>query len=203
MIERVAKKMIAWQIKKKYLPEKEKELYTYAYGLLIGQGVNIIIACLLALALHSFIPVFHFLLFYIPLRSYAGGYHAKSYTICTLFSNALVLLICLINKIVPGESILSINLLGSGVCGTMIFFLSPVQDVYKPLEKIEKDCYSKRSRAIWFGETACWIVCYWLGFRDISLAITTGHFILAVLLGIGSIKNYYQVTVQNPPKSFN
>lgn len=190
MIEKLAKKVVFWQVHKNYLPQRDTKLYIYAYGLLIGQVVNIIIACLLATFFHAFITVFLFLLFYIPLRSYAGGYHAKSYTVCTLFSTVLVLLVCLINNMVPCELILSINLLSSGACGIMIFFLSPVQDMNKLLEKVEKDCYRKRSRVIWIGETACWMVCYWSGFRDISLAITTGHFIIAVLLGVGSIKNY-------------
>lgn len=45
MIEKLAEKIVSWQIKKKYISQKDRALYCYAYGLLVGQAVNLLIAC--------------------------------------------------------------------------------------------------------------------------------------------------------------
>ena len=53
MNEKLAEKLVAWQIKHHYLSSEEKRLYQYAYELLIGQAVNLLIAGLLAVLFHA------------------------------------------------------------------------------------------------------------------------------------------------------
>ncbi|WP_313135095.1 accessory gene regulator B family protein, partial [Anaerocolumna sp.] len=62
MIEKLAKKVVTWQVQKNYLLIKDEKLYIYAYELLIGQAVNILIACFLAIAFHAYTTVLIFLL---------------------------------------------------------------------------------------------------------------------------------------------
>ena len=47
MIEKLAKSLVAWQIKNEYLKPADQNLYQYGFELLIGQAVNLLIACLL------------------------------------------------------------------------------------------------------------------------------------------------------------
>jgi len=189
MIEKLAKKVVTWQVQKNYLLIKDEKLYIYAYELLIGQAVNILIACFLAIVFHAYTTVLIFLVSYIPLRSYAGGHHAKSYNMCTIASTVMVCIICIAAKIIPYDSIIWVNLAGGIISGILIFMLAPVQDHNKPLEQVERECYRKRSREIWAAETALWAICYLLNARNISLAVTLGHLALSVMLCIGSVKN--------------
>ncbi len=191
MIEKLAKKVVAWQVKKDHLSKKDEKLYTYAYELLIGQAVNIMIACFLAIVFHSYTTVLIFLASYIPLRSYAGGYHAKTYNMCTIVSTVLMYIVCIAAKVIPPHYIIWVNLGGGIISGILIFIFAPVQDYNKPLDQAERECYRRRSREVWTAETVLLVICYLLNARNISLAVTLGHLVLSVLLCIGSVKNKY------------
>lgn len=186
MIDSFAKRIVFWQMRKKYLSGKDEKMYIYAYGLLIGQAINIIIACLLAIIFNAYITVFIFLAFYIPLRTYAGGYHARTYDMCTLASAVLICIVCFISKMIPYNFILGTNLTIGVISGILIFALAPIEDCNKPLEYTERDCYRRRSRVIWIVETVIWMICYWMKAENISLAISLGHFALSIMLCLGN-----------------
>lgn len=194
MIESLSKILVSWQISKGYLHKEKESLYTYAYELLIGQAINLLIACFLAFIFHSYMTVFVYLISYIPLRSYAGGHHADTYFACTIVSAGLICAACIAVRAVPSEYILRVNLSGACVGGFIIFLLAPVQDYNKPLDQEERVRYRRRSRVIWLIETALWIVCLMAGARTISLTIVFAHITLSLLLCLGILKNKYRMS---------
>lgn len=189
MIEAWARKVVKWQVKNSHLSEKDDELYTYAYGLLIGQIINILIACLLAVVFDAYVVVAVYLVSYIPLRSYAGGHHADSYGMCTMISAAILSIVCILTQVIVVEFVLWINIIGSLFAGSAILVLAPVEDHNKKLEQEEQRRYRKISIAIWFIETIIWILFYCGNIANISLVITLSHMTVAVLLIAGAIKN--------------
>lgn len=189
MIERMAERVVAWQISRHYLLPEDQALYQYAFGLLIGQAVNLLIACLLAVILKEYQTVFVFLLFFIPLRSFAGGHHADHYTTCTLLSALMLLGICIMAKRIPKDAVMMVNLVSGAVCGALVCLLAPVEDHNKPLDQTERRRYGIRSRIIWGVETLTWIFCYRAGAVKASLAIALGHLALSILLCAGAVKN--------------
>ncbi|ANU46821.1 hypothetical protein ADH76_31745 [Enterocloster clostridioformis] len=191
MIEKLAESLVAWQVKKHYLLEKDRNLYTYAYELLIGQAVNVLIACLLAVLLDACLIVFVFLASFFPLRSYAGGHHADNFNICTIISTLIVCMVCIASKVIPLEAVLSVSITAGIVSGGLIYKWAPVEDQNKPLSMAEKKQYRKTSILIWMIECTIWIVSYWIGARDVSLAIALGHLLLSALLCAGVIKNKF------------
>lgn len=198
MIENLAEKIVNWQIKKQYLPEKDSKLYTYAYGLLIGQIVNFLIACLLAIFFDAYLIVFVYMIFFIPLRSYAGGHHADNYQICTIISTIMLCAVCLMARVIPLEFIIVVNIAVSFLSGGLIFLFAPVQDSQKPLDSKERKRYRKFSIFIWIIETSVWIVLYFFGAKLISLAIILNHLSVAVLLFMGIIKNNRINKIEHP-----
>lgn len=191
MIEKLAKSMVSWQMKRNYLCEKDINLYTYAYELFIGQAVNILIACLLAIVFNAGLTVLVFLLSFFPLRSYAGGHHADSYNTCTVISSLIVCAVCIASKVIPPEAVLTVNIATELISGGLIFKLAPMEDRNKPLNVSEKRQYRKYSILIWGVEIIFWIVSYYAGAKNISLAISLGHLSLSVLLFAGIVKNRY------------
>ncbi len=189
MIEKLANYFVTWQVKRSYLSSEEQKLYQYAYELLIGQVVNLLIACLLAVIFRAYITVPVFLAFFIPLRSYAGGHHADNFNTCTVVSASMLCIVCIIEKRIPEGAVLAADFLASGLCGLCIFLLAPVEDPNKPFDQKERIRYQKRSRSIWGIEVILWLLCYGIGAREISLAAALGHLAVAVLLCAGVIKN--------------
>lgn len=189
MIEKLAERFVAWQIKHHYLSSNEERLYQYAFELLIGQAINLMIACLLAVIFHTYMVVFIFLLAFIPLRSYAGGHHADSSNVCTVISSLILLSVCLLSRIIfTREVILAVGVMTVVISGVAVFSLAPVEDQNKPLDQVERERYGRWSRFIWGLETVIWSVCYCIQKQWISLGIILAHLAVAILLCAGVIK---------------
>ena len=189
MIERLAERLVTWQIKNKYLTFQDQKLYQYAFELLIGQVVNLLIACLLAVVFRAYDTVLMFLFSFIPLRSYAGGHHADNFNTCTMISTGMLCCVCWAAKWIPYEAVFAVSLICSSVCGALIFFLAPVEDHNKPLDRRERKIYGRIARGIWAAEALIGVICYQKGIHKISLVIALSHFMLILLLIAGIVKN--------------
>lgn len=87
----------------KYILEKfilqqgtsDSDKIVYLYGLSAGITIleNIVITLILGYIFGNLIQTMIFLLSYIPLRSYAGGYHAKTEQVCFIFSTLLIIVV--------------------------------------------------------------------------------------------------------------
>ena len=189
MNEKLAEKLVAWQIKHHYLSSEEKRLYQYAYELLIGQAVNLLIAGLLAVLFHAYVTVAVFLLAFIPLRSYAGGHHADSSNVCTIISALMICLVCVLSGSVPEDTALPLGMVTAVVSGVPVFLLAPVADQKKPLDEEEKRRYGRRSRVIWGLEPVVWTACCCRRMYSICFAVLYAHLSAAILLCAGVVKN--------------
>lgn len=192
MIEKLAKRLVAWQMEKGYLKAADQNLYQFGFELLLGQAVNLLIACLLAVVFQAYVTVFLFLVSFIPLRSFAGGHHADSYEVCTIVSNVIICAVCILAKRIPEEAILAVNLASGILCGVFIFLFAPVEDHNKPLDDRERSRYGLLSKVIWGIETLIWTGCYLFHRKNISLVMGLAHMAVAILLCGGIIKKKYR-----------
>lgn len=158
-------------MERNYIKEKDCGLYTYAYELLLGQTVNVLIACILAVVFHAYLTVFIFLAAYIPLRSYAGGHHAETNGICTVVSAVIFCVVCTIAKLIPLQSFTWVSLAALAISGFMVFSFAPVDSHSRPLDEQERKRYRKRSRVIWVVETLIWV-----GFTVYSSGLSAWQF---------------------------
>lgn len=169
------------------IEEKEKEIYAYGLhqGLLIILNVatTIIIGILFNMLWESMI----FMISYIPLRTYAGGYHARTQCKCYLFSIAIIITSLLLIIIIPTTGFFILSLIITS--GITIYVLAPVEDNNKPLDTIEKKSYKKLTKNILIIEILAILVLYILKFKNMSLVICIAIFILSCMLVIGKFKN--------------
>lgn len=188
MIEKLAAKLIDWQIKKCYIRQKDRAVYCYAYELLIGQAINLLIACLLMIVFDAYLLLAVYLAAYIPLRSYAGGHHASSSNACTVISAGVLILVCAASKVIPAESYIYINSLSTAAGGYLMLRAVPVQAVNKPLEEEERAVYRKRSIAIWSIEVLISGLLYGLGYSTAGFAVCLAHITILFFLCLGIVK---------------
>ena len=158
MLKRMAEQLVLWQIKKGYLQKEQQALYSYGYEALFNQLINILLACAIAVIFRAPLQVLVFLLGYIPLRSYSGGYHANTNGACTLVSAFLTAGVCLAAKWMPQILKIAILPLGFLVSGFMILRFAPVWDKNKKLDEAETICYRRRSRMMDGGSGSCRLV---------------------------------------------
>lgn len=164
---------------------KDKEIYTYGLVQGLVMIINIVTTVLIGFALGMVMECCVFLALYIPIRRYAGGYHAKTQARCYLFSIIMILVSMWMIENIAWT--LQINLIISVNSSVVILILAPVEDANKLLDYEEKRVYKKRTRVIL--SILLILACFISGMRSILSVVVL---VLSVMLIIGKIKNYNQ-----------
>lgn len=189
MIKKLSQGIVERQIQRSFLTEEDRSTYEYAYEILIDKIVNIVVAIAIAAIFQSFFTVAVFLVSYIPLRTYAGGYHARTNGGCA-FASAVVLCIVSIgmNNFQAVYYIYLMVIMGI-VSSVIIWYLAPVEDLNKPLDELEAKTYRSKARVIWGLEIVISIILCVIGLTYIGLIIVVSQTLLAVMLVVGKINN--------------
>ncbi len=186
-MKQAAEKFVAWQINKGTLVEADRAVYQYAYELLLGQIINILLAGIIAVLFKAPLAVVVFLVCYIPLRSFCGGYHADTNLGCSIVSVLILCANCYV-YISAGKFVLTWYPVMYFMAGYMVMRYAPVHDHNKPLDRKETMRYQTVSRIIWTAEAVIGGVLYWQQIR-VGIAAAFSHLILAIMLGLGVLKN--------------
>jgi len=158
MSEKLASKLVNLAIGYGVVKEDDEELYLYSYQITIEFVFSWASILILSVFLHTFLGTLFFMAFYIPLRLYAGGYHAKSFSGCYFLSIATYLVFCFIEPYV--SAYLPIYaLIGIVLClSAVIAYLAPIEDPNKPMELADMKRCEKRARVILFLQVVVIII---------------------------------------------
>lgn len=175
-----------WLIIKGFANEEEKEIIEY--GLYQGflMLINIFTTFFLGFIFNVFWQSIIFLISYMLLRTYAGGYHANTKNRCYILS-VVIMIICffLINNF---ELTMKFGVLLSAISGILIFTLAPVANDVKPLEEVEVKIYKNKARKIFVIEFAIAIIAEMLGKNSIFGTIVLSISTTSILLALGYLK---------------
>ena len=92
MWKKMAGRLFELQSRNGILEEKDRRLYEYAYGVLLGRVVIYLIIVILGIITGNWMEMIVFLLPFTVLRQYAGGIHLEKAGGCMAVSGILVLL---------------------------------------------------------------------------------------------------------------
>ena len=176
MLEKIATKLTAHMIKEKIVPAEDEEIYVYGWSLILSHAGSFLTMFLVAALTGEVLGTLIFLAAMIPLRSYAGGFHADTYFKCFLLSMsgyAIALAVALLWPIhVYGWTLM---LLLFSVLVT--FSVAPVDHPNKPLKEIRRWQHKVVSRVIVSVE-AVLVLGLWVLLSDAR------HYLLWAMLGI-------------------
>lgn len=124
---------------------------------------------------------------YIPLRSYAGGFHAKTPLRCYVYSILMIAAVLTVLRFVPGQ----IGYDGAAylVSGVVFWKLAPVEDPNKPLDEMEKRVFRRRTMHVWLLESAVILVLFLLRQQMAGRCVVLSMLVLSGMLIAGKIKN--------------
>ena len=186
MMEHFAEKTIIKLVQLGSIKEEEKEIY--AYGL--QQGIFIILNIATTITIgyisHMLWQNILFMVAYLPLRSFAGGYHARTQLRCYLYSIILTSIVLSAVRFIPWTSFICIGL--ALFAGVIIFILSPVEDINKPLDQAEVIMYKKRTSIILLLEMIVILFLLLFELNNILPCITVSLLTLSVMLVLGKLK---------------
>ncbi len=173
----------------KFMAE-DKELYRYG----IQQGLNLALNMLTTMLIGCLCGMFYssvlFLLSYMPLRSFCGGYHAKTHFRCYIYSVVMITCILLAAKYFTFSVLVYEILILVGFA--VILLLAPVEDQNKMLDSDEKRIFRKKACIIAALEILIYHICLIANLVNNYKILAMSICSLSILMIIGRIKNFIQ-----------
>lgn len=161
----------------------------YQYGFQIGMEVclNTIISILIAIYFHMEWETIIFFVVFMLLRSYAGGLHLNTYISCLICSCMSLLGLLMIVKYWNVDSSLSMGI----VFISLIFikFLSPVQDMNRPISPDEMKMFGKKLNYSILVIILLSVIFYVLQLKKMLLMISVTTSFMTCILILGKL-NY-------------
>lgn len=175
-------------IKNKILNIKNREVYVYSIEVILLNLVLLLSLLGISIVGNSLLLFIGFLLFFIPIRTFAGGYHAKHSETCFGISVGLYIVAMIIFNQFPNlyKNALVIVLFILAIAILLIW--SPLKNPNHPLA----DYQYKRNRRVVFGIVIIDIMLFVI-FTKMNDAIASGEAIFIILasvfLAIGKLES--------------
>lgn len=131
-----------------HLKDSKEEIYVYGFEIIISTMFGFASILLCSLFLHSFSLGVIFLLFFVPLRLFVGGYHAETYGKCFVISNLTYLLVWFINHILWNKFSFQIWFVVFFIVSFYIIRNSPVIHPAQPINEAKQLRSKKITRGI-------------------------------------------------------
>jgi accessory gene regulator B len=157
MIQTAVNRVISNFIKEGIVTEEDRELYEYGMYHGITMAAGWITAIIAGIAMRMARQSLLFLIFFIPVRKYAGGYHAKSQLGCYLCSTIMLVAILVALKFCPFYyGVFTVSLSFSAIC---LWLLSPMAAPLKPVSLEDKKNTEEKHCCIGAGVRTWFCAC--------------------------------------------
>lgn len=169
------------------VPSEDRELYEYG----IRQGslmvINLVTALLIGMFMGMILQSIVFMLVYIPMRSYAGGYHASTQLRCYLLSIPFMLVALYGIRMIPWNAYICLGTLFLIVI--VVYKLAPVENANRPFSEMEFKIFKKRARIIASVLCIAAIVFWAVGVKQIAASIIMALLMISIMLILGLLIN--------------
>jgi accessory gene regulator B len=167
---------------------EDKEIYRYGIQQGLNIALNILTTIIIGILCGMVYPSILFLFCYMPLRSFCGGYHAKTHLRCYIYSILTITCILLVAKHFTFSTIVyEIFVILSCV---VILLLAPIEDKNKVLDSDEKQVFRKKSLIIALFELIIYHIFLITNLTNSYKILSLSVLFLSILMIVGQIKNY-------------
>ncbi len=187
MFEKAALHITEWMENNKIIEPDRMVVVKWGIRNILDTLFNLATFLTIGILMHMPIETIVFTLGYIPLRSYAGGYHAKTPFRCWILSNFILLFALLCVHYLSRCPFILWTLAILSVI--FLIILMPVSDIHKPLSDVDKHRYKRRGVYILFFEIIVSVLFSIINLQVITYSIFFVWIILSVMLVLGKIKN--------------
>jgi len=182
MFTGVAIKVVENMEKNDVIAYEDREIYLFGVQQSLIILLNLLTMAIIGLTLGAFGHIVTFSIAYIPLRSFAGGYHASTPMKCYIASSAMIVCVALLSRLVFIENIPIIILLL--LIGIIIMVLSPIGNENKPLDSLEKKVYKKKAVTICIIQIVIAVIFLSLSVHFVSIGIFWAQAMVLLLLSL-------------------
>lgn len=191
LLTRLSRKIVNDLTRSDIVKAEDAEIYIYGINQILMYSINISSALIIGLIFGKFFEAAVFIVAYCSLRSFAGGYHAKTPLRCYVFSVIMLIIVLVgIKYLYLTEWMYYVVLLTAAL---VVIVLSPVEDKNKPLDEIEHRVYKKRTILIVATELLIGIVLKLMGLDNLFVAVVYSFVVLSFMLVAGKVKNHWSI----------
>lgn len=185
----IADSITGWLSDNHMINAEDREIYHYGIQQFFIITLNLLLSVIVGIAFQMVWQCGLFICSYIPLRSYAGGYHAKTQLRCYFLSVSLIMLSLMIVKYITYNFFVIVFI---GFCVLGIFLLAPVENQNKPLSEKEVIRYRKKARWILVVEVICTGLFLSLKLVVVVKIMSAVWLLLFPVLVIGKVTKYFK-----------
>lgn len=187
MLLQTSKTFTYYLLKKNIIEQSKTELFIYGFQLLLSTSASIITILILS-CFFNIVYGLIFLLYFMPMRLYAGGYHASTYRKCYIYTNA-----CFISTMFFSKLILEYGLLDKyiifAIAGILYLgFSAPCKNPNNPLTHNEIIKNKSIARLLLFLYCLLLITLYPI-YPFLFLIGFNTLFLVSIFFIIGNLKN--------------
>jgi accessory gene regulator B len=191
-IETIVHTMTTHSIDKGVISPEQAEVYEYGLALILTTIFSFIVALFWGLIFQCLAEVIAFLVVFIPLRMYTGGYHASTYFRCLLAFISMLAILKLFIDWISSSLIAPITVGISLITLVSVFLFAPIQHPNAPIRDSDRPKFKH----------IAWLIClfdvmlvsvfinsplYKASYTSIITAINCGLFFSSVLIIIGQL----------------
>lgn len=185
MISSLAGRIVHFLKKNGEIKEENEKLLIYGLTQGFRMCLNMVTTLLIGALMGMWWQGFLFLAAFIPIRSFAGGYHAKTPLRCYWYSVAIVAVSL---EAVRHAAVQFVD--AAALCSVLaIFFLAPVESEKKYLSDAEKNSLRKKARLALYAGLACMAAFSMSGLSEASRCIKMAIAVAGLLVMTGGWKN--------------
>ena len=129
--------------KKGLIDKKNYEIYQYGFQCFLEVSASTICSIVIALLLHMFSECLFFFLLFIPMRSFSGGLHLKTYFSCFIGSCLILTTTLLIVKYLTIS--IPISFMLYVFCAIIILIIGPVDHPNREVDSQENRIFIRRT----------------------------------------------------------
>ena len=194
MIHAWAENISSFFIDNSVISENDRKVYSYCFELLISELINILIILAVAILSKQYVNIAVFLISFLLLRKWAGGYHANTHYGCTLIL-FLILTLFIVSEIVlsyNAKCILQFFNIFTSL--PIICIFAPVDNSNKPIKDEQRKKF--KTYCIIITVALIGVICFFHLIKfEKSYELSCGMFIVAVSILAAKLKEskHYQI----------
>lgn len=189
MISKLAKNIAHFFVVQNITEESKEVIYAYGMELLLSDVLNTIIVLLIALFSRTLHAVIVFIVVFMGLRRFVGGYHANSHLSC-MFTLVIVMLVFSYGLCNISGQLAQIFSIGfTTISLPVIFCIAPVPHPNKPMSEEKGVKLRKRSYILTVAMSVTAIALLVFQYQKLSLYVSSGILLSAIMALLGHFWN--------------
>lgn len=187
MFASLTTKIVNFLIKNDVIKKDDQEIYIYGFDRILTTLLNIVTVVLLGAILGELYQGLIFVFAFMALRTYSGGYHANTPIQCYALTTLAILAALLVMKFIFINRFICLGLMV--LSSLVILLFSPIETANKPLDRIERIVYRRKTIIVWCTETCVALVFLILDCGQLYMPLVLAQILICFALILGKMRN--------------